>query len=134
MHASKQTDNGPLAVSIQETIQRYIKAIQQRNLDEVLACFAANGTVVHPMLGTKPTTEFFKSLFSKTMVDKITVKTIFQSADDPHNTAVLFSDEWQTADGTEFANDIVLIFSFDDAPLIQKLTVIFDTFPIRGKM
>jgi hypothetical protein len=62
------------------------------------------------------------------------VKTIFNSADDPHTKAVLFSDEWKTADGTEFRNDIVLIFTFDDAALIERLTVIFDTFPMRGKV
>lgn len=121
-------------MSIPATIQRYIEAIQLHDFDKVVACFAANGIVVHPIFGTKPAREFFRELLSKTAADKITVKTIFTSADDPHTTAVLFSDEWKTPEGTAFRNDIVLIFSFDDAALIEKLTVIFDTFPMRGKI
>ena len=121
-------------MSIPATIQRYIEAIQQHDFDKVVACFAVNAIVVHPIFGTKPATEFFRELLSKTTADKIAVKTIFYSADDPQSAAVLFSDEWKTADGTEFRNDMVLIFTFDDAALIEKLAVIFDTFPMRGKV
>ena len=39
-----------------------------------------------------------------------------------------------SADGTEFKNDIVLIFDFDQGDRIQNLTVVFDTFPVRGKV
>ena len=121
-------------MSTRETIHLYIRAIRQHDYDNVIACFVPDAVVVHPIFGTKPALEFFKSLLTKTTCDDITVKTIFKSADAPRTTAVLFSDEWKTADGTEFKNDIVLIFDFDDAALIHKLVVIFDTFPMRGKL
>ena len=46
--------------------------------------------------------------------------------------AVLFFDEWSSADGTEFKNDIVLIFDFDRDDRVQTLTVVFDTFRCAG--
>jgi hypothetical protein len=126
--------NNPFLVSTRETIERYVKAVQQHDYNEVIVCFAENAIVVHPIFGTKPAPEFFKSLFTNTGSDHITVKTVFDAADDPHTADVLFYDEWRTADGTEFNNDIVLVFRFDDAALVRKLTVIFDTFPVRGKL
>jgi hypothetical protein len=48
--------------------------------------------------------------------------------------AVLFFAEWSSADGTDFKNDIVLIFDFDHDDRVQTLTVVFDTFPVRGKL
>jgi ketosteroid isomerase-like protein len=121
-------------MSNRDTIERYVRAIQQHDYAQVIACFAANATVIHPIFGTQPATEFFRSLLAKVTADTITLKAIFCSADDPHVAAVLFSDMWTTAEGLEFKNDIVLIFNFDDAALVERLTVIFDTFPMRGKL
>jgi hypothetical protein len=79
-----------------------------------------------------------RRLFSKPVckatADKLTVKTIFHCSDNPATAAVLFFDEWSSADGTEFKNDIVLIFDFDGDDRVRNLTVVFDTFPVRGKL
>jgi ketosteroid isomerase-like protein len=121
-------------VSVQTIIQRYLLAIQQHTYSEVISCFADNAIVVHPIFGQQLAADFFQNLFAKTATDKLTVKTIFYSADNPATVAVLFFDEWKIGDGTEFKNDIVLIFHFNDDDRIQKLAVIFDTFPVRGKL
>jgi ketosteroid isomerase-like protein len=121
-------------VSVQTTIQRYLRAVQHHDYGEVIACFADDAFVVHPIFGRQPAAGFFQTLFAKTSADKLTVKTIFHGADNPATAAVLFFDEWKSADGTEFKNDIVLIFDFDQGDRIQNLTVVFDTFPVRGKV
>ena len=118
--------------------QRRFSAIsgpsKQHDYAEVIACFAEDAVVVHPIFGRQPAAGFFESLFAKTTADKLTVKTIFHSPDNPATAAVLFFDEWSSADGTEFKNDIVLIFDFDRDDRVRKLTVVFDTFPVRGKL
>ena len=119
---------------MQTTIQRYLRAVEQHDYGEVIACFADDAVVVHPIFGRQPAAGFFQTLFAKTSADKLTVKTIFQCSDNPATAAVLFFDEWRSADGTEFKNDIVLIFDFDQGDRIQNLTVVFDTFPVRGKV
>ena len=121
-------------MSVQTTIQRYLRAVQHHDYGEVIACFADDAVVVHPIFGRQPAAGFFQTLFAKTSADKLTVKTIFHCADNPATAAVLFFDEWRSADGTEFKNDIVLIFDFDRDDRVQNLTVVFDTFPVRGKV
>lgn len=121
-------------MSGQTTIQRYLRAVQQHDYGAVIACFADDAVVVHPIFGRQPAAGFFQTLFAKTSADKLTVKTIFHCSDNPATAAVLFFDEWRSADGTEFKNDIVLIFDFDQGDRIQNLTVVFDTFPVRGKV
>lgn len=132
MHVRGKARRG--RVSVQTTIQRYLHAVQQHDYGEVIACFADDAVVVHPIFGRQPAAGFFQTLFAKTSTDKLTVKTIFHCADNPATAAVLFFDEWRSADGTEFKNDIVLIFDFDRRDRIQNLTVVFDTFPVRGKI
>jgi ketosteroid isomerase-like protein len=121
-------------VSVQTTIQRYLRAVEQHDYGEVVACFAGDAVVSHPIFGRQPATVFFQTLFAKTSADKLTVKTIFHCSDNPATAAVLFYDEWRSADGIEFKNDIVLIFDFDAGDRIQNLTVVFDTFPMREKV
>ena len=132
-------------MSAQTTIQRYLRAVEQRSRSaqgkvqrhdygEVSACFADDAVVVHPIFGRQPAAGFCQTLFAKTSADKLTVKTIFHCSDNPATAVVLFFDEWRSADGTEFKNDIVLIFDFDQGDRIQNLTVVFDTFPVRGKV
>ena len=123
-----------VGVSASTTIQRYLRAVQQHDYGEVIACFADDAVVVHPIFGRQPAASFFQSLFAKTTADKLTVKTIFHCSDNPATAAVLFVDEWRSADGTEFKNDIVLIFDFDRDDRVRNLTVVFDTFPVRGKL
>jgi ketosteroid isomerase-like protein len=132
VHVRGKTRRG--RVSVQTTIQRYLRAVQHHDYGEVIACFADDAVVVHPIFGRQPAAGFFQTLFAKTSADKLTVKTIFHGADNPATAAVLFFDEWKSADGTEFKNDIVLIFDFDQGDRIQNLTVVFDTFPMRGKV
>jgi ketosteroid isomerase-like protein len=114
-------------VSVPTTIQRYLHAVGQHDYGGVIACFAGEAMVAHPIFGRQPATGFFQTLFAKTSADKLTVKTIFHCSDNPATAAVLFYDEWRSADGTEFKNDIVLIFDFDRDDRIQNLTVVFDT-------
>jgi ketosteroid isomerase-like protein len=121
-------------VSVQTTIQRYLQAVQLHDYDEVIACFTDDAVVVHPIFGRQPAAGFFQTLFAETAADKLTVKTIFHGADNPATAAVLFFDEWRSADGTEFKNDIVLIFDFDRDDRVRNLTVVFDTFPVRGEL
>jgi ketosteroid isomerase-like protein len=123
-----------VGVSASTTIQRYLRAVQQHDYGEVIACFAEDAAVVHPIFGRQPAASFFQSLFAKTAADKLTVKTIFHCSDNPATAAVLFFDEWRSAHGTEFKNDIVLIFDFGRDDRVQNLTVVFDTFPVRGKL
>ena len=121
-------------MSGQTTIQRYLQAVRQHDYGEVIARFADDAVVVHPIFGRQPAAAFFQTLFAKTSADKLTIKTIFHCSDNPATAAVLFFDEWKSADGTEFRNDMVLIFDFARDERIQELTVVFDTFPVRGKL
>ena len=75
-------------MSASTTIQRYLRAVQQHDYGEVIACFADDAVVVHPIFGRQPAASFFQSLFAKTTADKLTVKTIFHCSDNPATAAV----------------------------------------------
>jgi ketosteroid isomerase-like protein len=57
-------------VSAQTTIQRYLRAVEQHDYGEVIACFADDAVVVHPIFGRQPAAGFFQTLFAKTSADK----------------------------------------------------------------
>ena len=65
-------------MSVQTTIERYLRAVQQHDYGEVIACFADDAVVVHPIFGRQPAAGFFQTLFAKTSADKLTVKANFQ--------------------------------------------------------
>jgi ketosteroid isomerase-like protein len=52
-------------VSVQTTIERYLRAVQQHDYGEVIACFADDAVVVHPIFGRQPAAGFFKPCLRK---------------------------------------------------------------------
>ena len=47
-------------------IQRYLRAVEQHDYGEVIACFADDAVVVHPIFGRQPAAGFLQTLFAKT--------------------------------------------------------------------
>ncbi len=117
--------------SHETVLRRYLEAIQQRDLAAILALFSPTATVSHPVLGQLSAAEFFPQLLAATASDHATDAVIFRAVDRRHTAALHFQDDWTTSDGSRFQNPILLIFDFDEGGLAERLTVLFDTWPMR---
>lgn len=111
-------------------LERYLQAIQARDLDAILALFSPTATVSHPVFGEQSAAEFFPALLAGTASDTPT-GTLLLHAEGP-TSAVYFEDDWTTPDGRHFQNPIVLLFDFDPQGLTERLRVVFDTASLRG--
>lgn len=116
----------------EETLQRYLAAIQARDLAGILALFAPAATVSHPVMGELAASEFFPRLLEATSSDRATQAVILHGAG--RTSALWFQDAWTTPDGSGFENPIVLLFDFGEGGAVEGLTVIFDTHPMRKRL
>lgn len=122
-------------MSHEETIKKYYQAIEKQDHSAVIHFFSKDGTIIHPIFGTTIAVDFFKMLLKQaTSSNKISIKNIFHDPHQPNRLAVYFSDKVVGKEGYTFEiAHGVHVFDFTSEGLIHKITVIFDTYPVRGK-
>ncbi|MEO5891861.1 MAG: nuclear transport factor 2 family protein [Ferruginibacter sp.] len=114
-------------------IQQYLQALESGDEEKITRLFADNAIVYSPLYGEVQANHFFKGLFADTSRSEITLLNTFSSLDNPETCAAQFRYDWTLKNGTETNFDCVDIFQFDDQDKIKSLTIIYDTYKIRGK-
>ncbi len=122
-------------MSHEATIRKYYQAVEKQDHSAVILFFSKDATIVHPIFGTTTAADFFKMLLKQaTSANEISIKNIFHDSHHPNRLAVYFSDKVATQEGSTFLIPHgVHVFDFTNEGLIHKITVIYDTFPVRGK-
>ncbi len=115
-----------------QIITRYFQGLEKASYEDVVSLFSKNAIVHSPLYGRIDPVTFYKELFSVTNNSKITLKNIFINPDNPKVAAAHFYYDWTLKDGTPAPFECVDIFEFaSDSNQVIKLTIIYDTFPIR---
>lgn len=116
-----------------ETIaQAYAHALATNNYDAITSLFADDGVVNSPVYGNMTARAFYENLFKKNIYSDIRVKNIFRESNDPHIIALHLFLKAKVPDVQ--VNDCIDILKVNDAGKISSLTIIFDTFPVRGAL
>ena len=112
-------------------VQRYLKGLDDSNLEEVLDLFSEDAMVVSPIYGKRAARDFYQALFDDTFSSNTSLlQTVI---DELEGTMVLiFSYQWKLKDDRFLDFEVADFIHFDENGLIKQLSIFYDTFPLRG--
>lgn len=112
---------------------RYLEALEAGDLAGVLALFAPDATVVSPLYGTLPATEFYPLLLADTGQSRLTLRTTMTGEVDGRTVVSLWFDfDWTLASGEPAPFTVVDVAELDPDGRIERLHIVYDTAPIRA--
>lgn len=110
----------------------YLSALEAADLEAILTLFAGDAAVVSPLYGTVSAAQFFETLLTETSASRLTLKTVFEAAEDTSSIAILFDYEWDLANGRSVDFPVVDVMELDGLGKISKLTIIYDATEARA--
>lgn len=121
-------------MSLARLCERYLAALNEGDLEAVLALFAPEASVVSPLYGVKPATQFYRELFADTSRSQTRLLNVFLPQDDAASVALHFRYDWTLANGQPVSFECVDVFELDAArERFTRLTIIYDTAPLRAE-
>ncbi len=105
-------------------IRRYLAAMENADLDAVLACFSPTGTAMSPTYGEMPVRAFYETLFADTVEVRLKIKSICAATDSPEKWMAHFDYRWRRREGAVVDTELVDLFEISDGR-IDRLRVIF---------
>jgi ketosteroid isomerase-like protein len=113
-----------------ELCEQYLAALNQGNLERVLALFDADAYVLSPLYGRMPVAPFYAGLFGDTKRSETTFVNLFESASG--DVALQFHYRWTLKSGRVVEFDCVDVFALNaDRSRFSSLAIIYDTAPLR---
>jgi ketosteroid isomerase-like protein len=105
-------------------IRRYLAAMEQADLDGVLACFSPTGTAMSPTYGEMPVRAVYERRFADTVEVRLKVRSIYAATDSPGRWMAHFDYHWRRREGPDVDTELVDLFEIADGR-IDRLRVIF---------
>jgi len=122
------------AIAYIDVINRYLALLAAGDVRGIVALFSPRGMVDSPFLGVQPAGEFFNQLKAATRRSVLEDAEVFVSAAGSRRASVAFTYLWELADGSQVSFRCVDIFDFDEQGLIEAMTIVYDTAPIRAEV
>lgn len=117
----------------EELCKRYLAALNEGSLSSVLSLFTPKATVVSPLYGVIEAENFYRELFDDTNRSITKLLNIFLPSGNTSSVALHFHYTWTLKNGKIVQFECVDIFELtDDQQQFSKLTIIYDTAPIRA--
>lgn len=117
-------------ITPKDLCDQYLAALNDGNLERVLALFEADAYVLSPLYGRMPVAPFYAGLFGDTDRSETTLVNLFESASGP--IALQFHYRWTLKNGRVVEFDCVDVFALNaDRSRFASLTIIYDTAPLR---
>ncbi len=121
-----------------DTIRRYLKCLHATDVPGLVDCFAPEGIVKSPFLGTMKARDFFPKLAGASSQSVITPIDLFESVEAGgavHRVAAYFRYDWTLKDGKVVTFTCVDVFEFQaSADRIDSMTIVYDTHPLREEV
>ena len=114
---------------LQEQIEEYVVALQEGDLDRLLALFEPKAKIVSPLEGTKDPKTFYKHLLDVTQDSSIRLVQHFIGGSGW--AAAYLKYDWTLTDGTRTRFEVMDLFRFGDDGRIKELKVFYDPARIR---
>ncbi|MFI0452190.1 nuclear transport factor 2 family protein [Actinomadura sp. 6N118] len=116
----------------EDRVAAYLEQLVAGDLDGVLSLFNGDAVIESPLYGQMTAADFYTGLFEDTERSEITPIDTFTSNTDPRRVAVRFRYDWTLANGSPTTFDCVDVIDFDDDWKIARLTIVYDTHPLRS--
>jgi len=114
----------------QSLCEAYLQALNEADLEGVLALFEPDGVVVSPIYGRLPASTFYPQLFADTNRSVTTLKRIYASTD--QHLALDFEYQWTLKNGHRVDFLCVDLFELNEAAdKLKAITIVYDTVQAR---
>jgi ketosteroid isomerase-like protein len=116
-----------------DLVASYLTAVENADLDAMLALFADDAVVHSPLYGTVPAVEFYPQLFADTGSATLTLLGTMRgtSVEGRALVSFLFHFDWILPGGTAAPFDVVDVAELDDSGRIRSLRIVYDTVDVR---
>lgn len=112
--------------------QHYLKALNESDLDKVLALFTDDAVIISPLYGEMSARSFYQALFADTQKSETQLLNSFHSIENPQTLGLHFRYTWTLQSGEVVSFEVVDVFELsEDQTRFSKLTIIYDTYQIR---
>lgn len=119
-------------MKIKEICEKYLEALNQGNLNGVLALFDKEAVVKSPLYGEMSAVKFYTDLFADTNRSDTTLLNVFSSDGGNSVAALHFHYSWTLKNGKVVAFECVDVIEINsDTNKIATLKIIYDTAPLR---
>ncbi|NQD55791.1 nuclear transport factor 2 family protein [Pseudomonas sp. CM25] len=129
MPAVEVRDNHPEILT--RAVLNYLTELEKGDPESIIPLFSPSAVILSPFLGNMAPRPFFEKLKSASGPSKITPIDICVSQQGYPRATGYFRYDWVLQDGTPAPFECVDVFEFDTEGLITKMTIIYDTYPIR---
>ncbi|TPN89043.1 nuclear transport factor 2 family protein [Aquimarina algicola] len=114
-----------------EIAHNYLTYLEKGQISKIVDLFSETGTVISPLYGTMPATDFYTALASDTSESILEFDGIFQEENTSRIT-LLFNYTWILKNHKTVQFKVVDLIEFNIENKIEKLTIIYDTVHSRA--
>ena len=122
---------GEFEVGAAELCLRYVDALNAGDLAAIEALFTPDATVLSPVYGPMNAREFHRAFFDDTDRTRPEVRGLFDHANNGQGAALHLSFSWTFADQETVEFDAVDLFELSPEGRFRKLTIVYDSQPVR---
>ncbi|WP_282092211.1 nuclear transport factor 2 family protein [Epibacterium ulvae] len=120
-------------MTVNSLCNAYLTALNTADLTAVQSMFTPDAVVLSPLYGTRKASEFYADLFADTTQSKTTLINVFDTSENSASIALHFHYQWTLNGGKIVTFECVDVFELsDDKTQFKKLTIIYDTAPLRS--
>ncbi|CAN0619609.1 SnoaL-like domain-containing protein [Burkholderia multivorans] len=113
-------------------IRTHLLELERGDVAAICALFAQEGQTFSPFLGWMEPAPFFAKVDAASGESKITPIDICVSTTGARRATGYFIYDWGLRDGSSVRFECVDVFEFDDDGLIERMIIVYDTYPIRS--
>jgi hypothetical protein len=113
-------------------VRTYLKELERGNVAGVCNLFKQDAQIYSPFLGWMEPAPFFDKVVTASGRSTISLVDICSSVDGHPRVAAYFIYDWGLKDGSTAKFECVDIFEFGTDGLIEKMIIVYDTYPIRS--
>ena len=115
-----------------QQVRSYLKALERSDVAAICALFAPDAQIFSPFLGWMQAAPFFAKVSEASGASKITPIDICVSTTGGSRATGYFIYDWVLKDGSAVRFECVDVFEFDTNGLIERMIIVYDTYPIRS--
>ncbi|OJW01511.1 MAG: hypothetical protein BGO47_12910 [Microbacterium sp. 67-17] len=126
------TSESTSQTDVDRLVHEYLASLEAADADRVVALFAPGGMVESPLYGTMPAAEFYPVLFADTASSRLTLRTTTTGSTEGRTVVSFWFDfGWILSTGQPAPFTVVDVAELDQHGMIERLHIVYDTFPIR---
>ncbi len=122
----------PLEERYTQQVRAYLKALESGDVAAICALFTPDAQVSSPFLGWMQAAAFFAKVSAASGESAITPIDICVSTTGAQRATGYFIYDWGLKDGSAVRFECVDVFEFDANGLIERMIIVYDTYPIRS--